>query len=370
MIWIDITDPKYALFFHQLLPFLKKIDSLLITTRWSNDYTECLDLLKLLNIKAQCVGGYGGSSKIGKLESRIQRQMQFLKLFEKKIPKLFITGVSVEGTHTAHALGIPIIQFSDTPIIGHEVKAELLSKVARLTLPLSSFIFHPFLVPKECFTLLGLKTEQLHSYPFIDVAIWLKNLNPQQDFREILHIPTHRPTILAREEEYKAHYVEKKLDVFYKGIELLAKLNVNIILMPRYGEEELKIRFGKLENVYISHQRFHPAQYYPYIDLLLGGGGSMNLEACYLGIPTLSVRSLFLFHDIYLIQKGLMKHAKTPGEVLELSKKLLLKGRRPLSLEHRKIFERSLELNQDNGANFEQIAEKIQKIYNAIEQNS
>ncbi len=84
MIWIDITDPKYALFFREMLPALKGLDSLLITTRKALGYTECADLLEKFGIQAHCIGGnngYGGSDKASKLESRLKRQAEFLELF-------------------------------------------------------------------------------------------------------------------------------------------------------------------------------------------------------------------------------------------------------------------------------------------------
>lgn len=324
MIWLDITDPKYVLFFKDLIPLLQKLDEVIITTRKSDDYDECADLLDLFGIKAVCVGGYGGIEKLDKLQARLMRQQEFLELFKKiGMPKIFITGVSVEGCHTAYGLNIPIIQFSDTPIIGHKVDSRLLSIVARLSLPLSTLVFHPFIVPSECYKLLGLEHDQIFSYDFIDVALWLKDLKPAKDFRDSLGLSKDIPTILVREEEYKAHYVKSKLNTIYEGVKKLASLNINIVIMPRYGNEELKQKFSGYKNIYIAKQKFKAQEFYPYIDLLIGGGGTMNLEACYLGIPTISTRSLFLFHDIYLLENKLMEHAKDGDELFIMAKKIL-----------------------------------------------
>ena len=340
MIWLDITDPKYVLFFKSLIPLLKQLDSVLVTTRKSKNYDECAELLKLFNIDSITIGGYGGIHKIDKLKARLSRQEEFLKLFKKiGVPKIFITGVSVEGTQTAFGLGIPIIQFSDTPIIGYKPKPELLSIVARLTLPLSTLIFYPFVLPQKCFTLLGLLEENLIAYNFIDVALWLKNMPQGKDFRDTYQLDKSRPTILIREEEYQAHYVKTKLPIIYESIHKLNQLDVNLVIMPRYGDQMLQENFGTLKNVFILQEKLPPQNFYPYINLLIGGGGTMNLEACYLGIPTISTRSLFLFHDKYLLRNKLMLHCKSSDEVFYHAKKLLQKNN--IRQNNSKFFEKS-----------------------------
>lgn len=324
MIWLDITDPKYVLFFKEMIPQLSELDELIITTRGNEGYSETHRLLELFGIKAYCLGGYGGASKLGKFQARMQRQNEFLSLFEHKMPRLFITGASVEGVQTAYGLGIPVINFADTPIAGHHFSLQALTILSRLTLPLSSLVFRPFVVPSECYEAMGLERENIIPYHFIDVALWLKDLKAGKDFREELGLSKDIPTILVREEEYKAHYVKEKLPIIYESIHLLSKkLNANLVIMPRYGSQELHQEFDGIKSVHILEKKLEPREFYPYIDLLIGGGGTMNLESCYLGIPTISTRSLFLYHDIYLLENSLMQHAKNAQEVLALSQKAL-----------------------------------------------
>lgn len=363
MIWLDITDPKYVLFFKDLIPLLKSIDSVLVTTRASQGYSECLHLLELFKIKAHRIGGYGGSSKQGKFRARIQRENGFLELFEElgEIPRLFITGASVEGVQTAFGLGIPVVHFADTPIAGHRFSLEKITLLSRLTLPLSSLVFYPFVVPKVCYTSMGLEEKNCIAYPFIDVALWLKDLKAKRDFRKELGLNLSLPTILVREEEYKAHYVKEKLPVIYQSISLLASnLKANIIIMPRYESEELKSHFGSLKNVRILEKKLDPGEFYPYIDLLIGGGGTMNLESCYLKIPTISTRSLLLFHDLYLLNNGLMKHSTNAKEVLEYAKEALREFD-PNKNRHELLFQ--TEIFEKEKAGFEKIFEEIKKLW-------
>lgn len=326
MIWLDITDPKYVLFFKNLIPLLENLDSVLITTRMSEGYSECVALLDHFKIKAHIIGGYGGKEREGKFKMRIQREHGFLELFANlgELPRMFITGASVEGVQTAYGLGIPVINFADTPIAGHRFSYDQITILSRLTLPLSRLIFHPFVVPKVCYTSMGIEEKHCIAYPFIDVALWLRDLKAGKDFREELGLDRTIPTILVREEEYKAHYVKEKLPVIYESISLLSlKCEANIIIMPRYESDDLKSNFRDLKNVHILEKKLDPSEFYPYIDLLIGGGGTMNLESCYLSIPTISTRSLLLFHDMYLIENNLMKHSTDAREVLRYAQKAL-----------------------------------------------
>lgn len=345
MIWLDIIDPKYVLFFRQMLPLLKTIDEILITTRKSQGYDECARLLELFGIEAYCVGGYGGASKEGKFQARLDRQKAFLELFSnfKQMPRLFITGASVEGVQSAFGLGIPVVNFADTPVANDHFSLDCITILSRLTLPLSTLVFRPFVVPEICYTSLGLDPCNVKAYDFIDVALWLKDIpestpDSRKIFCDKLGLDEKLPIILVREEEYKAHYVKEKLPVIEQSIALLAQnLNVNILIMPRYESDYLIKQFSLLQNVVIWEEKIEPKVFYPHIDLLIGGGGTMNLEACYLGIPVISTRSLFLFHDRYLLNNGLMKHCKSADEVLE-SARIILRQNTPKILQ-KKLFE-------------------------------
>lgn len=329
MIWIDITDPKYALFFSAFLPKLLTLDSILITTRESSGYEECKEILDMLQLHTlthnnhsvllHCLGGYGGESLEGKLRARMQRQEAFLALFatlnmtdRHKLPKVFLAGASVEGAQCAFGLGIPIVHFSDTPIAGHNFSCADITLLSRLTLPLSSIIFHPFVIPSDVYRAFGIEADNIYMYDCIDSALYLHAKKPTRKYQP----KNQKPYVIAREEEYKAHYVRSKLSLWYESVHLLARKDLaQILIVPRYEEEYLHKEFGNYPNVEFLKKRLNPLELYSRADMMLGGGGTMNLEACFLGIPTISTRSLLLYHDIYLIKNNLMTHTKTLQEV-------------------------------------------------------
>lgn len=330
MLWLDITDPKYALFFSAFLPRLLELDSILITTRESPDYTECAQILSHLEstfassrLQVCSVGSYGGADKLGKYHARVQREQEFLSLFSKigELPRVFMSGASVEGAQCAFGLGIPIVHFADTPIAGHAYDPKDITALARLSLPLSSVLFHPFVIPQSVFSSFGLESSNVYSYDFIDIALWLdsSSLLSSSNLPSFITqslLPNAAPLIIAREEEYKAHYVKAQYRLWYESVHRLAQERVRLLIIPRYGKAQLEAEFGAYSNVQIAQEIIAPHDLYAQASLLLGGGGTMNLEACFLGIPTISTRSLLLYHDCYLLEHKLMHHAKSVEEVM------------------------------------------------------
>jgi hypothetical protein len=144
--------------------------------------------------------------------------------------------------------------------------------------------------------------------------------NDDNDFRNRYNLKNNRYTILIREEEFKANYVEAKIPIIYDVITELSQMDYNVVIMPRYEKEPLKQMFPKAT---ILEDTLRPEEFYPFIDLLIGGGGTMNLEASYYGIPVISTRSFNLFHDKYLIDNKAMYWSHNTEEIIELVKNLI-----------------------------------------------
>ncbi len=328
MIWIDITDPKYAVFFSKMVPLWhKKGYKTLITTRYSEDYKEPSKILTLNGIKHKIIGKYGGISKRDKFLSRIERQKGFTELFEKEgYPKIHLSGASVEGIQTASALGIASVNFADTPLRNYIFNYDDITFVSRLTFALSTLIFRPFVIPQEIYVKAGVDPKKIKEYGFIDICLWMKEIKKDKtkDFRDRFDLDKNRYTVLVREEEFKANYVKEKLDILYDLTKKISKnIDANIVIMPRYESDHLYHLFGKDKNITILEEKIMPEEFYPFIDLLIGGGGTMNLEAAYMGIPTISTRSFLLFHDKYLIDNNLIKWTDDANKGLLFAKEMI-----------------------------------------------
>jgi predicted glycosyltransferase len=323
MIWFDIVTPKAALFFS---PIIKKFDSqgerVLITTRKSEGYEEIVELLDMLNIPYEVIGGFGGGTLNGKLHASIERMYQMTKLLDKYNPDIMVSICSVDANRVAYGLGIPIVNFYDIPLSDYKYDFKKALPQARLTLPLSTVALKPFVVPDEIFYRFALEKDQVYTYDFIDPLIWLYDFKPDINYvKDVMKIPLDKPIIVVREEEFKASYVMKKYSLLYDGLlELKDKIDATFVIIPRYEAEPLKELF---DFAIILEKKYKIQHLLAYASLFIGGGGTINLEATYFGTPVISTRSFISHYDKYVVDVGLMKWVNDKDSLVNTALKLI-----------------------------------------------
>ena len=326
MIWFDLVTPKSVLFFIPIIKEIKKRGKkVLITAREGNGYSEVVELLRLYNMDFVNRGEFGGANLKDKLHASIERQKALMEFVTSYDIDRLVCLCSVDANRVAFGLGIPVINFYDIPLSDYKTNFKKALPQARLTLPLSSKEFKPFVVPDEIFLRFSLDEEQIFDYNFIDPLIWLKDF--KADFKyvekilEPYNLDLSKKLIIIREEEYKSSYVDKKFPILYEVLEeIYNTINSNIIIIPRYESTYLKDEFPFAvvleEKVVIQHLL-------SYADLFIGGGGTLNTEACFFNTPTISTRSFICHYDKYQIDNNLMYWVNTKEELLEKTYKLL-----------------------------------------------
>lgn len=323
------------MFFSPFIRIMQKRGiSVLVTAREGEGYKEVVDLLRLYDIDFVNRGFFGGANLGDKLKASIHRQLALMEYVEKcNITKL-VCLCSVDANRVAFGLGIPIINFYDIPLSDCTADFKKALPQARLTLPLSTKAFRPYMVPQSIFERFSLEPDQIHSYNFLDVVAWLHDFVPDRtffdDFLTSRGLDKNKKTIVVREEEFKASYVAKKYPMLYEGLKIIHEtMDVNIILIPRYEAEPLKLMFPFAtvleEKMIIQHLL-------AFADLFIGGGGTLNSEACFFGTPTISTRSFISHYDKLLIDSGLMEKADTRDELVTITKEIISKRRDPKKL--------------------------------------
>lgn len=326
MIWFDLVTPKSVLFF---IPFIKEIESrgydLLVTAREGEGYSEVVELLKLHDIEFFNRGTFGGANLGDKLKASIHRQLLLMEFIEEHDIKQLISLCSVDANRVAFGLGIPIINFYDIPLSDYRSNFKKALPQARLTLPLSKKAFRPYMVPEAIFERFSLDSDQIFSYEFLDVVAWLHDFIPSREiFDDILleyGCDLRKPTIVIREEEFKASYVDRKYPLLYDGLNILKeRVSANFIAIPRYEPKDLLeiLPFTKVLTKKIEIQHL-----LAFCDLFIGGGGTINSEACYFGTPTISTRSFVSHYDKMLMDLSLMKKVDTVSELVDTSLAIL-----------------------------------------------
>ncbi len=306
-VWLDTVTPKISIAINSLLPILhKKGYSTLVTAKKQTQTTDMLDALKVPYVT---VGEYG-TTLVEKLAVEQKRTLEFLELFDKVgMPKVLWTHGDVSAIRTAFGLGIPIVYANDTVFA---------YAVAKLVSPLVDWLIAPISFGKS-WSKYGIPKNRIVFYDGLEELAWLKDTKFEQP-KFLQELAGKKPVILFRDAEYHAAYCKDvKIDT-QKLLEKLTKLGT-VVCLPRYEQE--KTRFKGLSNIWIAPEPVLTAQLIPYIDLMVGSGGTACRETALCGVPTIN----FHFWDVqarYLYKKGFpIQIIKNTDRIISTAKKIL-----------------------------------------------
>jgi predicted glycosyltransferase len=306
-VWLDTVTPKISIAINSFLPILHaKGYSTIVTAK---NQTQTTDMLDVLKVQYEVVGDYGETLK-EKLAVEQKRTLALLDLFERiGYPKVLWTHGDVSAIRTAFGLGIPVVYANDTVFAYH---------VARPACPLVDWLVAPACFGKS-WSKFGISKSRIVHYDGLEEASWLQGTEFEKP-KFLEELRDRKPVILFRDAEYQAVYCK---DVKVNSQRLLEELSElgTVVYLPRYQSE--KERLKKLNNVWVQPKPVLTAQLIPYIDLMVGSGGTACRETAMCGIPTIN----FHFWDAqakYLHRKGfpIKIIRNTPGIVRE-SKKIL-----------------------------------------------
>ena len=306
-IWLDTVTPKISIAINSMLPILhKKGYSTLVTAKKQTQTTDMLDALK---VPYQRIGDYGETLK-EKLVEEQKRTLEFVDLFEKAgYPKVLWTHGDVSAIRTAFGLGIPIVYANDTVFA---------YAVARLACPLVNWLVTPISFGKS-WSKFGIPKSRIIHYDGLEEAAWLKDTNFEKP-KFLEELKSKKPVILFRDAEYQAVYCKDVKVDSQKLLEKLTKLGT-VVCLPRYEKE--KEQYRGLDNIWVSPEPVLTAQIIPYIDLMVGSGGTACRETAMCGIPTIN----FHFWDVqarYLYEKGFpIQIIRRTDRIIKTAKKIL-----------------------------------------------
>jgi predicted glycosyltransferase len=306
-VWLDTSTPKISIAVHSLLPSLQaKGYTTLVTAKNATQTTDMLDALKVPYRK---IGGYGTTLK-EKLVVDQERTLGLVDLFDEVgYPKVLWTHGDVAAIRTAFGLGIPIVYANDTVFAYH---------VARLAAPLVDWLIAPVSFGKS-WSKFGIPRSRIVHYDGLEEVAWMKN--PRFEKPPFLkELSQRKPVVLFRDAEYHASYCS---DVKVDSQRLLKELTklATVIYLPRYEKE--KERLKSLANVWVPPKPVLTAQLIPYLDLMVGSGGTACRETALRGIPTIN----FHFWDVqarYLHKKNFpLQVIRNTDRIIRTAKKIL-----------------------------------------------
>ena len=306
-VWLDTVTPKISIAINSVLPVLhKKGYSTLVTAKKQTQTTDMLDVLK---VPYETVGEYGTTLR-EKITVEQKRTLEFLDLFDRVgYPKVLWTHGDVSAIRTAFGLKIPVVYANDTVFA---------YAVAKLACPLVDWLVTPISFGKS-WSKFGIAKSRIVHYDGLEELAWLKGTEFEQP-KFLQELKRKKPVVLFRDAEYQAVYCQDVKVDSQRLLRELAKL-ATVVCLPRYEEEREKLKV--LHNVWVSPKPVLTAQLIPYIDLMVGSGGTACRETALCGIPTIN----FHFWDVqarYLHKKGFpIQKIRNIRGIIKSAKKIL-----------------------------------------------
>lgn len=301
-IWVDIDNAPHVLV---LGPLIRRLQSLghevLVTAR---EYGQVVPLLALHHLDAEIIGRHAGRSKYKKMLFLVSRSV---RLFFFAIHRHFDLSLS-HGSRAifvpCRLLRIPLVLMQDyeytafPPFVCRWATLWLLPKV----------------VTNDILKLRGYHINRRLEYPGLKEELYVYEERPNDDILTELGIPESKVLVLLRPPATMAHYhIRASEKLFHLSLDYLAsRPNVHIILLPRTTDQKKDLEFyihsKMITNISIPSKVYRGPELILSVDIVMGGGGTMNREAACLGVPVYSMFAGKLGAvDRYLIESKKMK---------------------------------------------------------------
>jgi uncharacterized protein len=280
----------------------------------SRKYREAVELAKIKKLDLTFVGSHGGADRYDKLREGARRTYELAEVIKQFGPDVAVSFSSPEGSRVAFGLGIRHIGFNDSP---HS------EAVAKLTVPLTSKLYCPWVIPYSAWSGYGIAKKNIVHYRALDPAAWLKHHN--DDMQEVKQ-DKKMMMILLRLEESKASYIADKKVSTTKMIDSFVNelwQSANIVVLCRYEDQiaEIESRYGN--KVQVLRDVVDGITLIKSTQLFVGAGGTMTAEAALLGKPTISIAPIQFYVDKYLVKSGLVKRAINSRSLVRLGMKMI-----------------------------------------------
>jgi uncharacterized protein len=291
---------------------------LLITTR---TYREAEQALQLRHLPYRVVGEHGGGTPYGKLVAGANRIGKLAQMIEKWGPDTAVSFSSPDAARVAFGLGVPHISANDSP---HSRFA------ARLSIPLSTYVCSPWIIPRENWLSFGAPKNGIFRYRALDAVAWLRRNKPNPTVLKQLSLDREKPIVVLRTEESFAAYLAGRSDDSKPVVgpviaEILKrKLDVQLVVSTRYGRQApvLRLKFGS--KVQVMDRVIDTTSLLHYTTAFIGSGGTMTIEAALLGKLAVSCfpgeKPLYIK---YLERKGLVSTILNPKRIAQTLAKAL-----------------------------------------------
>ncbi len=304
-IWIDITNSPHVIFFNPIIKELKANNYQIVVT--ARDYAQTKGLLDMFEIKYHMFGGHKGKKKLNKIWGLIERSWQLYKFVKKQKFDASLGMSSQYAMIVSKLLKIPHMTLSDYEYTsGHHMSFRLSKKIL-IPEGVEDSVLKKYGAKKENVIFYSGLKEQFYIHYYVKEYHQKYQENPLKD---MLNIDQNKILIVIRPEATMAHYQSNKNDIIFELIEFLDNHEKQpiIIVLPRVKEQKEEYQAKKFKNVIIPEKVINGIDLVCSVDLVIGGGGTVNREAAAVGTPayTIYTGGEFGAVDRMLISSGRM----------------------------------------------------------------
>lgn len=316
-VWIDVLTPKQANLFSVFVARLRQHrHDVFVTTR---KYREVEQLLEIRNTNATVIGKHGGGDLKAKLVESSKRITELAEYVAQKNPDLAISYCSPETARVAYGLGVPHYAICDSP------HAEA---VCALSLPLTTKLFTPKIIPKNSWRRYGVSSFRIVRYNALDPAVWIRVYAPGPDPRSSLGLDEEKLIVVLRTEEEYASYLlragtRRECNINSMAVSL-KKLGAQVVVLPRYENQVETLRRELADVAVVPEKVIDAVGLLSRASVFVGAGGTMSTEAALMGVPTVSCYPAKpTYVDRYLFKRGLAVRALSPHRIVGIVRRYL-----------------------------------------------
>jgi len=296
-IWIDITNSPHVLFFNPIIKELRsRGHNVLVTAR---DFAQTIGLLDYYHIDYVQYGKHGGKNILHKVINLLKRSFYFYNYIKKRQIDLAITHNSIDACLVSKVLHIPVIDIFDYEYAQfHHINFRCATK-----------IMCPEYIDSNELYKYGATDKKIIKYHGLKEQMYLSDYEFDDDVLNKLNIDSDKVIVVLRPPADMALYHHGISNNIYLNVIKYCSIQKDtvVVFLGRTNQQKEFIRSQHLLNFIIPDKAIDGPSLINNADMVISGGGTMNREACALGVPVYTIFALKIGGvDQFLIKTKLM----------------------------------------------------------------
>jgi hypothetical protein len=306
-IWIDLDNAPHVPFFKPLIFELQERGHRVSVT--VRDYGYTRELIDQAGIPYDLIGRHSGKNIVRKVFGILGRVVSLILWSRGRKIDVAVSHGSRALVLACAVLRIPCVTMYDYEFVSTSIFNKLSSKVLL-----------PHILPPDLLKSMGLEGKRVAQYPGLKEEVYLGDFTPEPSILAHLGVNPGRVLAVIRPPATAAHYHNPLSEEIIQALfdRISAMENVVGVITPRTSSQAEAIRrsLKNPSNFRILDEPVNGLNLIANADLVVGGGGTMNREAAFLGVPVYSVFTGKVGTiDRMLSERGKLTLVRTLGDV-------------------------------------------------------